>query len=306
MIRAARMAILAGVETTYGVDPTPTASALIRDVTIDDVMGELVEADFIRVGMGGRAKALHGRHVSLKGKIFLASSGVAGTAPAWDWLARCTAHAKTVTASTRVEYTPIDVGQESAAIYINIEGNRTRMLGARGDITWRWGTGAFPEAEFDLLGIFDANAAVNYPTIDNSAWKIPPLFGKDTVTNFKIGGNDEEMQSLEIKAGISKEYSEVINRRSIDITDRRASVSTTILEPPFATRIYQASVGIVGNYKTVAMTHGSVAGSIVKADVTNWQMQTFSRGKISDKASITIGGEIVPAAATADYKITVQ
>lgn len=306
MIRAARMAILAGVETTYGVDPTPTASALIRDVTIDDVMGELVEIDFLRVGMGGRAKALHGRHVSLKGKIYLASSGTAGTAPAWDWLARCTGHAKVVTASTRVEYTPIDTGHESAAIYCNIEGNRTRMLGSRGGITWRWGVGAFPEAEFDLLGIFDANVAAAFPTIDNAAWKIPPLFAKDTVTNFKIAGNDEEMQSLEILSGVAKEYSELINRREIDVTDRRGSVSTTILEPPFATRIYQASVGIVGNHKTVAMTHGSVAGSIVKADVTNWQLQTFSRTKISDKAAIQLGGEIVPASGVPDYKITVQ
>lgn len=306
MIRAERMAILAGVEETYGVDPTPTASAMIRDVTIDDVMGDLVELDFLRVGMGGRAKALHGRHVSLKFKIYLASSGAAGTAPAWDWLARCTGHAKTVTEDTKVEYTPVDVGHESAAVYCNLEANRTRILGIKGGIIWRWGVGAFPEGEADLLGIFDANVSANYPTIDNSAWKIPPLFAKDTVPNFEIAGNDEEMQSLEINAGISKEYSELINRRSIDITDRRASVSTTILEPPFATRIYQSSVGVMGNYKSIAMTHGSVAGSIVKADVTNWQIQTFSRTKISDKAGIQLGGEIVPASGVADYKITVQ
>lgn len=306
MIRAERMAILAGMEETYGVDPTPTVSAMIRDVTIDDVMGDLVEVDFLRVGMGGKAKALHGRHVSLKFKIYLASSGAAGTAPAWDWLARCTAHAKTVTPATKVEYTPIDVAQESAAICFNLEANRTRMLGVRGGIVWRWSVGAFPEGEADLLGIFDANVSANYPAIDNSAWKIPPLFAKDTVPNFKIGGNDEDMQSLEINSGIAKEYSELINRREIDITDRRAAVSTTILEPPFAARIYQSSVGVMGNYKTVAMTHGSVAGSIVKADVTNWHLQTFSRTKISDKAGIQLGGEIVPAAGVADYKITVQ
>lgn len=306
MIRAERMAILAAVETVPGTDETPTASAMIRDVTINDVEGTLVEVDPIRTGMGGRIKALHGRHVSLKGKIFLASSGAAGTAPAWDWLARCTAHAKTVTAATKVEYSPIDTGFETASIYCNIEGNRTRMLGARGGIIWRWGVGAFPEAEFDLLALFDANAAVAYPAIDNSAWKIPPLFGKDTVTNFAIGGNSEEMQSLEINSGVAKEYSELINRRSIDVTDRRASLTTTILEPPFSTRIYQASVGIVGTYKAIAMTHGATAGAIVKADVTNWQIQTFGRTRISDKAGIQLGGEIVPATGVADYKITVQ
>lgn len=260
----------------------------------------------IRTGMGGRAKALHGRHVELSGKIYLAGSGAAGTAPAWDWLARCTAHAKVVTPATKVEYTPIDTAQESAAIYFNLEGNRTRMLGVRGDIKWQWNVGAFPSAEFNLFGLFDANAAVAYPAVDNTAWKIPPLFAKDTVPTFTIAAVAEEMQSLEIVAGVSKEYSELINRKSIDITDRRAAVNTTILEPPFSARIYQASVGIMGNYKALTMTHGATAGAIIKADVTNWQIQTLKRAKISDKAALQLGGEIVPAAGVADYKITVQ
>jgi|GEM_PF-3718042 len=305
-IRAERLAVLAAIEAVSGTDQTPTASAVLRDVTINDVEGNLVEVDSIRTGMGGRAKALHGRHVSLKGKIFLASSGTAGTAPAWDWLARCTAHAKTVTADTKVEYTPIDAAQESASLYFNLEANRTRILGARGGIIWRWGVGAFPEGEFDLLGLFDANANVAYPAVDFTAWKTPPLFGKDTVPALTIGGATEDLQSLEINSGVSKEYSELINRRAIDITDRRPSVTVTILEPPFATRIYQATIGVIGSHKAVAMTHGSVAGAIVEAAVTNWQTQTFARTRVSDKAGITLGGEIVPAAGVADYKITVK
>lgn len=306
MIRAERMAVLAAVETVSGTDQVPTASAMLRDVSINDVEGNLVEVDQIRTGFGGRIKALFGRHVSLKGKIFLGAAGAAGTAPAWDWLARCTAHAKAVSAGVKVEYTPIDTNIETASIYFNLEGNRTRILGATGGIVWRWTAGGFPEAEFDLLGLFDANVSAAYPAIDNSAWKVPPLFGKDTVPTFTIGGTAEEMQSLEINSGISKEYSELVNRRSIDVTDRRASLTTTFLEPAFSARIHQASVGVVGTYKAVAMVHGTVAGSIIKADATNWQPQTFARTKISDKAGITLGGEIVPASGVADYKITVQ
>lgn len=306
MIRAERMAILAGIETVSGTDQVPTVSSQLRDVTINDIEGNLVEFDPIRTGMGGRVKALFGRHVSLKGKIFLGASGTAGTAPAWDWLARCTAHAKAVSAGVKVEYTPIDVGFETASIYFSLEGNRTKIVGAGGKITWRWNAGAFPEAEFDLLGMFGSNDSSAYPAVDNSAWKIPPLFGKDTVPTFTLGGTAEEMQSLEISNGVAVEYSEVINRRSIDFTDRKAALTTTILEPAFSARIHQASVGVPGTVKAVAMVHGSVAGAIIKADVTNWQPQTFARTKISDKAGITLGGEIVPATGVADYKITVQ
>lgn len=306
MIRAERMAILAAIETVSGVDQVPTVSAQIRDVTINDIEGNLVEFDPIRTGMGGRVKALFGRHVSLKGKIFLGSSGAAGTAPAWDWLARCTAHAKTTSAGVKVEYTPIDTGFETASIYANLEGNRTKIIGAGGGIIWRWGAGAFPEGEFDLKGLFASNDSSAYPAIDNSAWKIPPLVGKDTVPTFTIGGVAEEMQSLEINNGVSVEYSELVNRRAIDFIDRKASAQATILEPAFSARIHQAAIGVAGTVKAVALIHGSVAGSIIKADVTNWQMQSLGRTKISDKAGLVLGGEIVPATGVADYKITVQ
>lgn len=306
MIRAERMAVLAAIETVSGTDQVPTVSAQLRDVTINDIEGNLVEFDPIRTGMGGRVKALFGRHVSIKGKIFLGSSGTAGTAPAWDWVARCTQHAKVTSAGVKVEYTPIDTGFETASLYFNLEGNRTKAIGVGGGIKWRWPVGAFPEGEFDLQGLFASNDSSAYPAVDNSAWKIPPLFGKDTVPTFTIGGVAEEMQSLEISSGGVAEYSELINRKTIDLIERKASVSTTILEPAFSARIHQASIGVPGTYKAIAMIHGTVAGSIIKADVTNWQPQTFARGKISDKASLTLGGEIVPASGVADYKITVQ
>lgn len=306
-IRQERMAVLAAVEAVYGTDPVPAAATQLKDVTIDDMVGDLVQLDQIRTGMGAHVKALHGRRVTMKGKTHLASSGAAGTAPAWDWLARCTAHAKAVTAATKVEYTPIDTAQESAAIYFNLEGNRTRILGARGNIVaWRWPVGQFPEIEFDLVGIFDANASVAFPAVDYSAWKVPPLVGKDTVTNFKIGGVDEVGQSLEIVAGVKAEYIERINRRDVEIDDRRASATAVIEEPAFSARIYQDAVGVPGLYKSLAMTHGIVAGSIIKADVTNWQLQTFNRQKLGPNAGIQLGGEIVTAAGVADYKITAQ
>lgn len=306
MIRAERMVALATTEVAYGADPTPAAAVLLREIEINDVEGDLVEVDAIRSGMGGRAKALHGRHVSIKGKIFLGGSGAAGTAPAWDWLARCTAHAAVVTAATKVEYTPIDFGHESAAMYFNVEGNRTKILGIRGSLTFRWTVGQFPEAEFDLLGLFDANVAAAFPTVNTTAWKIPPLFGKDTVPSCKIGGVDEVLQAIELKNGVAREYSELINRREIDITDRRPSVDATILAPNFSDRIYQDAIGKPGVYRTLAMTHGATAGAIIKLDVTQWQMQSLKPTRISDKAGIQLGGEILPGSAIPDYKITAQ
>lgn len=305
-IRNERMALLAGVESSYGVDVTPTAAAQLRDVTFDAMEGDEVELGVIRPGMGAQIAAFFGRHCSLKGKILLGSSGTAGTAPAWDWLAQCTGHAVTTTADTKVEYTPVDTGFKSASLYFNLEGNRTRLLGVRGGIVWRWTVGGFPEAEFDLMGLFDADANVAYPTVDYSAWKVPPLFGKAQAPVFQIGGNDEVLQSLEINSGITKDYVNRINREDIEIGDRKATMTAVIEEPPFSTRNYFSSVGIPGTYKTMAMTHGTVGGAKILAAATNWQLGKPSRQKLGNNAGLSLTGRLIPASGVADYKITVQ
>lgn len=305
-IRAERLAVLAGVETTYGVDVTPTAATQLRDVTVDPIEGEEVEVGVIRPGFGGQVTSLFGRHCSLKGKILLGSSGTLGTPPAWGWLARCTGHAQTITASTKVEYTPVDAAFESASVYCNLEGNRTRLLGVRGNIIWRWVVGQYPEAEFDLLGLFDADASVSFPAVNYSAWKTPPLVGKATVPLFQIGAADEVMQSLEINAGITRDYVNRVNREDIDIGDRKASITALFEEPAFSARNYNTSAGVPGTYKSLAMTHGTADGAKILASATNWQHGKPRRQRIGNHAGIQLTGQIIPASATPDYKITVQ
>jgi hypothetical protein len=305
-IRYERMAALAGVEVTYGTDVTPTAAVQLTDVTIDPIQGDVVDMGNIRPGLGGTVKALFGRRVSFKGKVKLGSSGAAGTAPAWDWLARCTGHAATVTEDTKVDYTPVNTDFESASIYFNAEGNRTSMTGVRGSVIWRWMVGQFPEAEFDLVGLFGADSNVAYPTVDYSAWKLPPLVGKDTVALLQIGGQDEILQSLEINAGITATYVERINRRDVEIGDRRATITAVIEEPAFSARNYFTSALVPGTYKSLALTHGTAAGAKVLATATNWQTSQPQRQKIGNNLGIQIAGEIIPASGTADYKISVQ
>lgn len=305
-IRAERMAVLAGVEETYAVDVTPTAAVQMKDVTINAHEGEAVEVGVIRPGFGGQVKALFGRHCSLKGKILLASSGAAGTAPAWDWLARCTGHAKTVTEDVKVEYTPIDTGFESASLYFNLEGNRTRMLGVRGNIMWRWTVGQFPEAEFDLLGLFDADANAAFPAVDYAAWKTPPLVGKAQVPLFQIGGVAEVMQSLEINAGITRDYVNRVGREDIDIGERKPTITALFQEPAFSARNYNASALVPGTYKSLAMTHGTVDGAKILATATNWQHGVPQRQRIGNHAGIQLAGEIIPASGVADYTISAQ
>jgi hypothetical protein len=305
-IRYERMAALCAVEVTYGVDPTPTAALWLKDVTIDPIIGDMVDVGTLRPGMGDQVKAFFGRRVNLKGKFLLGSSGAAGTPPAWDAIARATAHAAATTAATKVDYAPIDTGHESAAIYFNCEGNRTIMLGARGSIIWRWVVGQFPEGEFDLTGLWTSDTNAAYPAVDFSAWKTPPLVGKDQVALFQIGGTDEVMQSLEINAGVTATYVERINRKEIEIGDRKASITAVIEEPAFSARNYFDAVGIPGTYKALAHTHGTAGGAKVLATATNWQLGPPKRQQLGNNLGLQLTGAIVSASGTADYTISAR
>lgn len=305
-IRYERMAALVAAEETYGVDPTPTAAMWMKDVSIDVMEGEMVSVGTLRPGMGGLVEAFFGRRISLKGKFLLGAAGAAGDVPAWDPIARACAHAATETADTKVDYVPIDTGFESAAIYFNLEGNRTRMLGTRGNIVWRWTVGQFPEAEFDLVGLFDADVSAAYPAVDYSAWKTPPLVGKDQVALFQIAGVSEVMQSLEINAGVQKDYVERVNRKDVEIGDRVAMITAVIEEPAFADRNHFSAVGIPGTYKALALTHGTVDGAKVLATATNWQLARPQRQRLGNNAGLQLTGKIVSASGTPDYTISVR
>jgi hypothetical protein len=305
-IRYERMAALAAVETSYGVDPTPAAALWMKNVTIDPMQGSMVDVGTLRPGMGGLVQAFFGRNVNLKGKFLLGAAGAAGTAPAWGPIARACAHSETIVAATKVDYAPIDGGFESAAIYFNCEGNRTIMLGARGTIVWRWVVGQFPEAEFDLTGLWTSDGNAAYPAVDYTAWKTPPLVGKDQVALCQIGGTDEVMQSLEINAGVTAAYVERVNRRDVEIGDRKATITAVIEEPAFSARNYFASVGIPGTYKALAMTHGTVAGAKVLATATNWQLAAPKRQQLGNNLGIQLAGGIVSASGTPDYTISVR
>lgn len=305
-IRYERMAALLGVESVYGIDIEPTAAVQMKDVSIDIMEGDMVDTGVLRPGMGGQVGAFFGRRVNLKGKILLGAAGTAGTAPAWDAIARCCAHAVATTADTKVDYTPIDTAFESASIYFNCEGNRTVMLGSRGTIIWRWVVGQFPEGEFDITGIWSADSNTAYPSVDYSAWKTPPLVGKDQVALFTINSVAEVMQSLEINAGVSKEYIERVNRRDVEIGDRVATITAVIEEPAFSARNHFAAVGIPGTYRPLALTHGTVAGAKILATATNWQFAKPTRQRLGNNLGLQLTGKIVSASGTPDYTISVR
>ena len=156
MARSTRnTAILAKIETTQGTDAVPTGAAnalLISDASFD-ISYNNVDRSLIRGFFGGAEQLAGTRFVDMSFSVEISGSGTAGTAPAWGPLLQACGYAEAVTASTRVDYTPISTGQKSLTIYYSDDGVLHKALGCMGNVEFAMGAGERPLLKFNFAGI---------------------------------------------------------------------------------------------------------------------------------------------------------
>jgi hypothetical protein len=95
-------AILSKIETTYGVDPTPTAGAdalLMSNLTVSPMEMTLTQRQNIKAYMGNNPNVIAASYQKVSFDIEMAGSGTAGTAPAYDELLRACALSATTLAA---------------------------------------------------------------------------------------------------------------------------------------------------------------------------------------------------------------
>jgi hypothetical protein len=82
--------ILAKIEGSYGVDPTPTGSEamLVKNLDVQPLQADLVSRDLIKPYLGISEKLLAQKAVQISFEIEYAASGIVGGLPAYDALLR--------------------------------------------------------------------------------------------------------------------------------------------------------------------------------------------------------------------------
>lgn len=82
-----RRTVLAKIEATYGVDPSPTGALnamLVKNLNVSPLQAELVSRDLIRPYLGNSEQLLATRFVQIDFEIEAVGAGVAGKVPAYD------------------------------------------------------------------------------------------------------------------------------------------------------------------------------------------------------------------------------
>jgi hypothetical protein len=177
-------AILAKLETTYGVDSSPTgadAVALAGPVQANPAeQARFADRPVLRGGSIGKASPLFGGSLfGLQFDVEVKGAGSLGVAPEWAPLLRSCGFGQTLVASTSATYTPISSfgTNTSCTIHYFQEGVRYRVTGCRGNVSFRGSVGEVMTLSFTMIGRLNASdpsaGTAPTPTLDST---VPPTF----------------------------------------------------------------------------------------------------------------------------------
>ncbi|MEX0971526.1 MAG: phage tail tube protein [Paracoccaceae bacterium] len=270
--------ILCKIESSYGVDAAPTGAdnaMLLTNVELRPMEGEEVSRDLERPYFGAQPMIPTGLRATLTGSIELAGSGAAGTAPAWGPLARACGLAEVVTPATDVVYTPISDAIESVTIHFWVGGTRHVLKGTRGTGVIELNAQGLPVLKITMTGLFATPTEVARATVDLSDF-MPPVLATTTNTPvFTLNAVSLVLRSLMFDLGNQVEPRLLIGREDIRITDRAEKLSAKVEAVPLTTfdpyTLAQAQTQFAA-----ALTHGTVAGSIVSLAAPKCQMKRLT------------------------------
>ncbi len=213
-----RQVILAEVEATYNVDPTPTGAdnaievENLRIVALEGL--RMVERPSVRASIGTRQQIYGGAMRAVSFDFELRGSGAAGTPPEASPILRAAGLSETIAAGVSVTYAPVSTGHESMTLYGHQEedttGVRHIITGIRGSIAFRWEAGQRGMATFTGHGhlVGEADVANVTPVYDTTR---PPVF---LSAGFDVGGFAAVINALAI--GLNNQLSTAPSANAAD------------------------------------------------------------------------------------------
>jgi len=168
--------LLAKIESSYGVDPTPTGAAnaiLVSNLNVTPMSTELVDRDLIRPFLGNSEQLHAAIYAMAEFECEVAGSGTAGTAPAWGPLMRACGFSQTALA---VAHT--GTAQAGGASTITLAAGASASDDAYTGMTIRT-TGGTGSGQSRVLSDYVGSTKV---ATASEAWTTPP----DATTTYSI------------------------------------------------------------------------------------------------------------------------
>lgn len=301
--------ILAKIETTYGVDPTPTGAAnaiLIRNLNVTPQSTQLVGRELIRPFLGNFEQLQASTHVELDFEVEAAGSGTAGAAPGYGCLLRACGMSETITVSTKVEYKPVSASFESVTIYFNVDGVLHKITGARGDVELTINSAQIPVFKFKFVGIYNAPSDVALPSVTYTSFQQPLVANTTNTPSFSFFGVTPVLQDFSFQLGNQVDYRTLIGSQYVQLTDRKAAGQVTFEANAIATKDW-FTTAIGNNLGALSITHGTAAGNKVIVASSNVDLLQPTYTDNNGVQMIQVGYVMTPSTAGNDeFTLTVQ
>lgn len=302
-------AILAKIESAYGTDAAPTGAAnaiLISNQTINPLVAQNVDRALVRPYFGGSEQLLGPAYKEVSFDVELAGSGAAGTAPAWGPLLRACGFAEVITASTRVDYTPVSTGFESLTLYYYDDGVLHKLLGARGEASINAKVGAKPTISFKFTGLDGGDTASTPGTTSLAAFKTPLVVSNANTAKVVLGGTvaatgapaiasgtSYTSQGLELTLGNAVNYVPLLGDESAEISDRNVQ-GKIMLSLSAAEEVANMTKVKNATLTSIGMVHGNAAGGKVMLYTPSAQLTNPTKGEVNGRRLIGYDLRIVP------------
>lgn len=313
-----KTAILLKLETTYGVDPTPTGAAnamLVSNLSINPLNANNVDRALIRAYLGSSEQLVGTGFVEMSFDVELQASGTLGVVPACGAILRACGFAETITAATRVEYTPVTDTLESAAIYWYDDGVLHKGLGARSGFELSAGVGERPMLKFKFLALDGGITAAANPSTTLTGWKQPKVitdantgdltFGGTYSAGVITGGTAWPSRGLNINVANAINHTPLLGGETIDLTQRDISGAIQLDLTAAQEVTFMAAVK-ANTLDTLSLLHGTVAGSKVLVHAPAFQMLNPSKQEINGKRLIGYDIRCLPVAGNDELRIVFQ
>lgn len=264
------------VESTYGTDPVPTASANVlvaQSVDINPLEMDTDDYTPVSDSFGSNEMIVGATWASVSFDVLLCGSGTPGTAPNHGPALRAAGWHQTLTADTSAVYSLLSTGEESGTLYFYNDGVLHKMTGIRGSLSWNWTARKAPRMTFKGMGL-------NQPMVD-SPLPVPtlptlprPLAMNNAHTVLTIGGYSARLSAFTIDQNNDVQFRDLTGRRDVSIVGRGMGGKVTIELPLVAEKDFLGANGICTQALAAPMviTHGSVPGNIVSMTLPRVQL----------------------------------
>lgn len=286
--------ILAKIQPLAGTDSVPTGglnAILCRATTITPVSAEFAERNLIRPYFGNGGSIAVTKYSQIELEVELAGSGTAGTAPAFGPLLRACGLSETIAVGADVQYQPVSSGLELLTVYAYLDGIIHKMVDCRASVSLDISSRAIPFLRFTVMGAYSPIAdAVDPAGVDYSMFTRPLGVNKANTPDWSMHGYSGCLQSFTMDLANQLAWRSLIGCEGAEISDRKPT-GNAVLELPTIAALNWPSLVIDGSLAEFSITHGIVAGNIVKVDLPKVQLTapTYSDQEGVAMLNLTLG-----------------